>query len=75
MLKWTNAAVQKCKPCVRPIGSFKDLAIIPEFFFLDLLMRRDRDRGPRVINVTESGAFQDQRQSDNFFLCVGCIRR
>lgn len=76
MLKWANATAQKGKTGVRPIRSFKDPAITTGLFFLDLLdaMRPGIVDPALVINVSESGAYEDRRQNCRFFVNVGVSR-
>lgn len=76
MLKWANATAQKGKTGVRPIRSFKDPAITTGLFFLDLLdaMRPGIVDPALVINVSESGAYEDRRQNGKFFVSLGISR-
>lgn len=65
MLKWANATAQKAKPSVRPIRSFKDPSITTGLFFLDLLdaIRPGIVDPALVINVADSGDYEDRRQN------------
>lgn len=70
MLKWANTTAQKAKPSVRPIRSFKDPSITTGLFFLDLLdgIRPGIVDPTLVINVNESGDYEDRRQNGMFLL-------
>lgn len=72
MLKWANATAQKGKTGVRPIRSFKDPAITTGLFFLDLLdaMRPGIVDPALVINVSESGAYEDRRQNAKLAISI-----
>lgn len=72
MLKWANATAQKGKTGVRPIRSFKDPAITTGLFFLDLLdaMRPGIVDPALVINVSESGAYEDRRQNSKLAISI-----
>ncbi|KAG0697897.1 calponin homology domain-containing protein [Suillus ampliporus] len=72
MLKWANATAQKGKPGVRPIRSFKDPAITTGLFFLDLLdaMRPGIVDPALVLNVSESGAYDDRRQNAKLAISI-----
>jgi hypothetical protein len=65
MLKWANTTAQKAKPSVRPIRSFKDPSITTGLFFLDLLdaINPGIVDPTMVINVSESGPYEDRRQN------------
>ena len=65
MLKWANTTAQKAKPSVRPIRSFKDPSITTGLFVLDLLdaIRPGIVDPALVINVTDSGDYEDRRQN------------
>lgn len=65
MLKWANSTVQKGKPGVRPIRSFRDPSITTGLFFLDLLdaLRPGVVDPALVINISETGAYEDRRQN------------
>ena len=65
ILKWANTTAQKAKPSVRTIRSFKDPSITTGLFFLDLLeaMRPGIVDPTLVINVSESGDYEDRRQN------------
>lgn len=65
MLKWANSTAQKGQPGVRPIRSFKDPSITTGLFFLDLLdaLRPGVVDPALVLNVSETGAYEDRRQN------------
>lgn len=65
MLKWANATAQKAKPSVKPLRSFKDPSITTGLFFLDLLdaIQPGIVDPSLVINVSESGDYEDRRQN------------
>jgi plastin-1 len=65
MLKWANTTAQKGKPSVKPIRSFKDPTITTGLFFLDLLeaIRPGIVDPTLVINVSDSGPYEDRRQN------------
>jgi len=70
MLKWANTTAQKAKPSVRPIRSFKDPSITTGLFFLDLLeaIKPGIVDPTLIINVSESGDYDDRRQNGLLFL-------
>jgi len=72
MLKWANSTAQKAKSGVRPIRSFKDPSITTGLFFLDLLdaLRPGVVDPALVINVSESGAYEDRRQNGEILSCI-----
>lgn len=65
ILKWANTTVQKAKPSARTIRSFKDPSITTGIFILDLLeaLRPGIVDPALVINVNESGEYEDRRQN------------
>jgi plastin-1 len=65
MLKWANTTAQKAKPSVKAIRSFKDPSITTGLFFLDLLeaIRPGIVDPTLVINVSDSGPYEDRRQN------------
>lgn len=69
MLTWANTTAQKAKPSVRTIRSFKDPSITTGLFFLDLLeaIRPGIVDPALVINVSESGPYEDRRQNGGSF--------
>lgn len=70
MLKWANTTAQKAKPGVKPIRSFKDPSITTGLFFLDLLdaIQPGIVDPTLVINVSESGDYEDRRQNGKHWL-------
>jgi len=71
MLKWANTTAQKAKPSTRPIRSFKDPSITTGLFFLDLLeaIKPGIVDPTLVINVSDSGDYEDRRQNGSFVTC------
>jgi plastin-1 len=69
MLKWANTTAQKAKPSVKTIRSFKDPSITTGLFFLELLeaIRPGIVDPTLVINVSDSGPYDDRRQNGEFF--------
>jgi plastin-1 len=65
ILKWANTTVQKAKSGARPARSFKDPALSAGIWFLDLLegMRPGIVDPSMVINVSETGDYDDRRQN------------
>lgn len=65
ILKWANTSVQKAKPGARPIRSFKDPSLTTGLFLLDLLesIRPGIVDPNLVINVSDSGDYEDKRQN------------
>ncbi|KII84639.1 hypothetical protein PLICRDRAFT_179448 [Plicaturopsis crispa FD-325 SS-3] len=72
MLKWANTTAQKAKPSVRPIRSFKDPSITTGLFFLDLLeaLRPGIVDPTLIINVSESGSYEDRRQNAKLAISI-----
>lgn len=72
MLKWANTTAQKAKPGVRPIRSFKDPSITTGLFFLDLLdaIRPGIVDPTLVINVGETGDYEDRRQNAKLAISI-----
>lgn len=69
ILKWANTSVQKAKPGARPIRSFKDPSLTTGLFLLDLLesIRPGIVDPNLVINVSDSGDYEDKRQNGSSF--------
>ena len=65
ILKWANTTAQNGKPGVKPIRSFKDPSLTTGIFLLDLLdaLRPGIVDPTLVINVSESGPYEDRRQN------------
>lgn len=65
ILKWANTTAQKARSGMRPIRSFKDPSITTGLFFLDLLeaLRPGIVDPTLVINVSESGDYEERRQN------------
>ncbi|EGO03365.1 hypothetical protein SERLA73DRAFT_174829 [Serpula lacrymans var. lacrymans S7.3] len=72
MLKWANTTAQKAKPTVRTIRSFKDPSITTGLFFLDLLeaIRPGIVDPALVINVNESGDYEERRQNAKLAISI-----
>jgi plastin-1 len=72
MLKWANTTVQKAKPGARTIRSFKDPSITTGIFILDLLeaLRPGIVDPALVINVHESGEYEDRRQNAKLAISI-----
>jgi len=72
MLKWTNTTAQRAKPSVRPIRSFKDPSITTGLFFLDLLdaIRPGIVDPALVIDVSETGPYEDRRQNAKLAISI-----
>ncbi|ETW76025.1 hypothetical protein HETIRDRAFT_329864 [Heterobasidion irregulare TC 32-1] len=72
MLKWANTTAQKAKPGVKPIRSFKDPSITTGLFFLDLLdaIQPGIVDPTLVINVSESGDYEDRRQNAKLAISI-----
>ena len=78
ILKWANSTAQKAKPGVRPIRSFKDPSLTTGIFLLDLLeaLRPGIVDSTLIINVSESGDYEDRRQNGELkFWLSGCMER
>ena len=76
MLKWANATAQQGKS-VRSIRSFDDPSITTGLFFLDLLdaLRPGIVDLSLVINVSDTGAYEDRRQNGEVFVKrIGTLR-
>ena len=73
ILKWANTTAQKAKPTVRTIRSFKDPSITTGLFLLDLLeaLRPGIVDPTLIINVSETGDYEDRRQNGAFAFCIG----
>lgn len=73
MVKWANATAAKGGPGGRQIRSFKDPSLTTGVFFLNLLegLRPGIVDPSMVINVSESGDYEDRRQNGkrHFDLC------
>ena len=76
ILKWANATVQKGKPGARTIRSFKDPSISTGIFFLDLLesLRPGIVDPTMIVNVSETGDYEERRQNGMFRKLI-CLRR
>jgi len=72
MLKWANTTAQKAKPTVKTIRSFKDPSITTGLFFLDLLeaIRPGIVDPALVINVSESGDYEERRQNAKLAISI-----
>ncbi|PFH49445.1 hypothetical protein AMATHDRAFT_76192 [Amanita thiersii Skay4041] len=72
ILKWANTTAQKAKPNVRTIRSFKDPSITTGLFFLDLLdaIRPGIVDPTLVINVSETGDYEDRRQNAKLAISI-----
>lgn len=68
ILKWANTTAQKAKPGVKPVRSFRDPSLTTGLFFLDLLeaLRPGIVDPNLVINVSETGPYEDRRQNGEF---------
>jgi plastin-1 len=77
MLKWANTTAQKTKPSVKTIRSFKDPSITTGLFFLDLLeaIRPGIVDPTLVINVSDSGPYEDRRQNGQSLPCSDSYAR
>lgn len=72
ILKWANTTAQKAKPGVRPIRSFKDPSLTTGLFFLDVLeaLRPGIVDPSLVIQVSESGDYEDRRQNAKLAISI-----
>ncbi|KAI0088810.1 fimbrin [Irpex rosettiformis] len=72
ILKWANSTVQSGKPGSRPIRSFKDPSITTGIFFLDLLesLRPGIVDYTMVLNVSETGEYEDRRQNAKLAISI-----
>jgi len=72
MLKWANTTAQKAKPSVKTIRSFKDSTITTGLFFLDLLeaIRPGIVDPTLIININESGPYEDRRQNAKLAISI-----
>lgn len=72
MLRWANTTAQKAKPSVRTIRSFKDPSITTGLFFLDLLeaIKPGIVDPTLIINVSESGSYEDRRQNAKLAISI-----
>ncbi|EMD31918.1 hypothetical protein CERSUDRAFT_119239 [Gelatoporia subvermispora B] len=72
ILKWANTTAQKAKPGVKPIRSFKDPSLTTGLFFLDLLeaIRPGIVDPTLVINVSDSGDYEDRRQNAKLAISI-----
>ncbi|KAF5383055.1 hypothetical protein D9615_004940 [Tricholomella constricta] len=72
MLKWANTTAQRAKPDVRTIRSFKDPSITTGLFFLDLLdaIRPGIVDPALILNVSESGPYEDRRQNAKLAISI-----
>lgn len=76
ILKWANATAAK-KQGSKQIRSFKDPSLTTSIFFLDLLegLRPGVVDPGLVINVSQSGEYEDRRQNGTFpfHLSILCV--
>ncbi|KAG6907972.1 hypothetical protein DXG01_006697 [Tephrocybe rancida] len=72
ILKWANSTAQRAKPDVRTIRSFKEPSITTGLFFLDLLdaIRPGIVDPNLIINVSESGPYDDRRQNAKLAISI-----
>ncbi|KIL58245.1 hypothetical protein M378DRAFT_27648 [Amanita muscaria Koide BX008] len=72
ILKWANATVQKSKPSAKPIRSFKDPSITTGLFMLNLLdaIQPGVVDASLIINVSESGPYEDRRQNAKLAISI-----
>ncbi|KAI9058067.1 fimbrin [Trametes sanguinea] len=72
ILKWANTTAQKAKPGIKPIRSFKDPSLTTGLFLLDLLeaLRPGIVDPTLVINVSESGPYEDRRQNAKLAISI-----
>lgn len=72
MLKWANSIAQKGKSGVRPIRSFKDPSLTTGLFFLNLLegLRPGIVDPALIINVSETGPYEDRRQNAKLAISI-----
>ncbi|KAH9896637.1 fimbrin [Cubamyces lactineus] len=72
ILKWANTTAQNGKPGVKPIRSFKDPSLTTGIFLLDLLdaLRPGIVDPTLVINVNESGPYEDRRQNAKLAISI-----
>ncbi|KAI5982768.1 calponin homology domain-containing protein [Pisolithus albus] len=72
MLKWANNTAQKGKPGIRPIRSFKDPSLTTGLFFLNLLegLRPGIVDPALIINVSETGPYEDRRQNAKLAISI-----
>ncbi|KAI6021875.1 hypothetical protein PISMIDRAFT_681424 [Pisolithus microcarpus 441] len=72
MLKWANSTAQKGKSGVRPIRSFKDPSLTTGLFFLNLLegLRPGIVDPALIINVSETGPYEDRRQNAKLAISI-----
>ncbi|EPQ53501.1 calponin [Gloeophyllum trabeum ATCC 11539] len=72
MLKWANTTAQKAKPTAKQIRSFKDPSLTTGIFFLDLLegIKPGIVDPTMVINVSESGDYEDRRQNAKLAISI-----
>ncbi|TFK47526.1 hypothetical protein OE88DRAFT_1647682 [Heliocybe sulcata] len=72
MLKWANTTAQKAKPGAKQIRSFKDPSLTTGLFFLDLLegIKPGIVDPSMVINVSESGDYEERRQNAKLAISI-----
>ncbi|KAI0937603.1 hypothetical protein AcW1_001557 [Taiwanofungus camphoratus] len=72
ILKWANTTAQKAKPGVKPVRSFRDPSLTTGLFFLDLLeaLRPGIVDPNLVINVSETGPYEDRRQNAKLAISI-----
>ena len=68
ILKWANTTAQKANPSAKPARSFRDPSLTTGIFFLNLLeaLRPGIVDPNMVINVSETGDYDDRRQNGIF---------
>ncbi|KAL1938822.1 hypothetical protein VTO73DRAFT_11202 [Trametes versicolor] len=72
ILKWANTTAQKAKPTAKPARSFKDPSLSTGIFLLDLLeaLRPGIVDPTLIINVNESGPYEDRRQNAKLAISI-----
>ncbi|KAI0764007.1 fimbrin [Trametes elegans] len=72
ILKWANTTAQAGKPGTKPIRSFKDPSLTTGIFLLDLLeaLRPGIVDPTLIINVSESGPYEDRRQNAKLAISI-----
>ncbi|KAI0674102.1 fimbrin [Trametes maxima] len=72
ILKWANTTAQKAKPGIRPARSFKDPSLTTGIFLLDLLeaLRPGIVDPTLIINVSDSGDYEDRRQNAKLAISI-----
>ena len=74
ILKWANTTAQKGNPSIRPLRSFKDPSITTGLFLLALeeAIRPGIVDPALIIDVNDSGDYEDRRQNGTFWLECEC---